>query len=53
MTMVHQICEAPEAITLAPYGGTKLRLAVFPYWDFRDIPSFQENQVKFEGSQER
>jgi len=51
MIMVYQMCKEPEAITLVPFGGAKLRLAVFPYWDVRDIPSFRENQVKFEGSQ--
>ena len=48
MIMVYQMCEKPEVITLVPYGSTTLRLTVFPFWDVRDIPSFKENQLKYQ-----
>ena len=48
MTMTHLKCDKPEKIALLPYGATTLRIGVFPYWDIKDIPSFQENQINYQ-----
>ncbi len=48
MIMVPIKCKKPERISLVPYGGTTLRMTVLPYWDARDISSFEPNQIDYQ-----
>ncbi len=47
MIMVPAKCKEPGRIALVPYGGTTLRMTVLPYWDVRNTPSFEPNQIDY------